>query len=1223
MAIGFEAFDLSGKVSIEIGDSDQALIVIRRSAQSANSQLEKLEKQAVATAAAFRQLNNLQGRKVNASLQPSPSPRTPSRAPTGEDTAMRRAQADIARMQSQRFKWESDYTNHVNRQTDQQYRARVNSYQKGLREFQRTLDQQKRIEATSGATPNTGNANILASLGIIGANPYILATTAAVGGLTVGINQASQAMQRASSFDSARRGLSLYYDSADALSDKLRELEQVAKDTQGLKFLEAVQAQRNLEAAKIEAGDATKTIKEFANAMATVGGTDFQGVLTALTQIASKSQISAEEINQLAERMPQIRSAMQSVYGTSDTEVLQKRGIDPKDFINDITKALEQMPRAQKSAAGGWENFTDAVDKAYTKVGEPALPTATRILDRFTNIIENNGDTFTSWGEKLDRSLKVVEDLTYAVDYLSQTSLARLVTYLDDAAYYTSFPTLLYEAFKPLITSISDYEKAQQKANETTAKGGATAQKAAADSAAAGKQIAKTTKETYTERITALDKFYKDQLIKADAGLRQTKAAELSYQQNLLAIEKDNYNRRLDALADFYKEKLKRAKTGAEQESILSQARVEVGKGKVDFSQAQAEIKKGIEQLKADIQQQLRGDLGEGLQIALDKSSSGLETTLGDLSERFERGAISASDYWNEARKSLNDYAGKLREIRQEQLKLTLQNPALTPEQRKNEVDRAGQQYLEADRQIVEKGKGIFQLLKDFQATSDRTKVTMFDGLQSNIDEATASLLRFYKLFKENPNLVDDPTNSISTKYAAFAKNVKTTYAEFFKDAASFEEGFLLFQQSSAEKAFQTQIDYLKKELPYYSDNAKKQAEIQNEITALESQQLTLRAKNEEEYLKFKADNLEKAAEKSRRAFETLDSKIADLGGTFTSLDGRIFGAKTELQGLNEYFANPDNLTAIENYAKALGYTGEQLKSIIRQLQEGKAQQGNTRPRVVGAQPQPEFGDTVRAGLKDEFDLGNIGRATAGAQTEMEARAAATKEVYNDLGNSVVGVFGSMAGAAQSTLEAFILTGEGGADAFKQLAAQTIAAIAVQSGVKAIFETAEGFAAAARYDFVSSAAHFAAAKVYGAVALGAGAVGIGIGLAGGLSGGKKDKNSASAGSSGSGGSSNERPDYYTVQNPPPQEKSTPRYHADPTTLKLLERIEALSALPAEINGLRESVSNFDSKIGSMKEGEVLTRGIKQKRGLLSDTVMQELKGDGSKTTQFGKALRQS
>jgi hypothetical protein len=119
-----------------------------------------------------------------------------------------------------------------------------------------------------------------------------------------------------------------------------------------------------------------------------------------------------------------------------------------------------------------------------------------------------------------------------------------------------------------------------------------------------------------------------------------------------------------------------------------------------------------------------------------------------------------------------------------------------------------------------------------------------------------------------------------------------------------------------------------------------------------------------------------------------------------------------------------------------------------------------------------------------------------------------------------------VAGATENLLETFILTGKGGAQAFKQLAASLIASLAVEAGVRAIMEVAFGIAdlakaaSAAANPFTAALApgyiaaahvHFAAAQTFGIIAGAAAAVGIGIGAAGGLGGGGANGQAAAGG----------------------------------------------------------------------------------------------------------------
>lgn len=178
------------------------------------------------------------------------------------------------------------------------------------------------------------------------------------------------AVKSAIDFDTNIRALANYSKNAQELSAQMTRLEEIAK-LPGLGLPEVMKGVSNLEAAGFSAKLAEASIKQFGNALALAGKgkSDLDGIALALQQIKSKGQISAEEINQLAERAPQIRQAMKSAFGTSNTEELQKMGIGATEFVSKITDELAKLPRAQGGLNTLIENAQDALTKAAGTVG--------------------------------------------------------------------------------------------------------------------------------------------------------------------------------------------------------------------------------------------------------------------------------------------------------------------------------------------------------------------------------------------------------------------------------------------------------------------------------------------------------------------------------------------------------------------------------------------------------------------------------------------------------------------------------------------------------------------------------------------------------------------------------------------------------------------------------------------------------------------------------------
>ena len=240
-----------------------------------------------------------------------------------------------------------------------------------------------RMEATFKTLAVTAGA-----FGLAGALAGVAAAAAGVSALgksaaTVGVEM-----------DSLYRGLATVSDNAQDLTSKIAVLRDVAK-APGLGFGEAIQGAIRLQSVGLGFDTAANALRQFGNAIASVGGGKEQldGVTLALTQIVSKGKVSAEEINQLQERVPQIRRAMSQAFGTADTETLQARGIGAEDFITRIVKQIEALPRASGGARNAIENLGDSLKKAMEPLGrglvmglEASSPAVVKLVAKFEQI---------------------------------------------------------------------------------------------------------------------------------------------------------------------------------------------------------------------------------------------------------------------------------------------------------------------------------------------------------------------------------------------------------------------------------------------------------------------------------------------------------------------------------------------------------------------------------------------------------------------------------------------------------------------------------------------------------------------------------------------------------------------------------------------------------------------------------------------------------------------
>ena len=246
------------------------------------------------------------------------------------------------------------------------------------------LEKLSRIDFTSGIE------KLQKRLSAIGDQAQNLGRTLSVG-LTVPITAfAAVAVKSAADMESLEIGLKAVTKETGPLEAQLARLKEVAK-LPGLGFKEAVQGSINLQAAGFSAQTAERALKAFGNALATVGkGREhLDGVITALSQIASKGKISAEEINQLAERLPQIRVAIKDAFGEgfTDAKAFEAAGITAEHFVERIIQQFEKLPKATGGFRNEMENLRDSADQALAAIGRALIPFATSILRALEPVI--------------------------------------------------------------------------------------------------------------------------------------------------------------------------------------------------------------------------------------------------------------------------------------------------------------------------------------------------------------------------------------------------------------------------------------------------------------------------------------------------------------------------------------------------------------------------------------------------------------------------------------------------------------------------------------------------------------------------------------------------------------------------------------------------------------------------------------------------------------------
>ena len=170
-------------------------------------------------------------------------------------------------------------------------------------------------------------------------------------------------------------GLDALQQAAQLTTERMAELRQIAK-TPGLGFEGAVQGDVRLRAVGISAEQSAKSIKAFANAVATTGGgkNEFDRVTVQLAQLSAKGKVLAQDLRPIIEAAPAVSGALQRLYGTVDSETisasLQKQGQSSSDFVATLTDELAKLPQVQGGLKNAFENLADTGTLALAKFGD-------------------------------------------------------------------------------------------------------------------------------------------------------------------------------------------------------------------------------------------------------------------------------------------------------------------------------------------------------------------------------------------------------------------------------------------------------------------------------------------------------------------------------------------------------------------------------------------------------------------------------------------------------------------------------------------------------------------------------------------------------------------------------------------------------------------------------------------------------------------------------------
>ena len=251
--------------------------------------------------------------------------------------------------------------------------------------------------ASAALSAGPAVAGIGLAIGLL-ASTTIAAVPAMAALQATALRMADPFLRAAASIDSLQRGIRATSSEAGTL---IPEIEKLAK-LPGISRADAYRSVTSLVAAGLSENQALAMTAALGNAVASTGGGrgQFEGAVTAFSQIAGKDTLSAEEIRQqLGDRIPGLSKMLRDEFGVSQANDINKLGTHPLEFL------LRLTDRFNKTFQGGGsskqsvlDNYADSVERLKASFGEGLAKTALPLMEKLSNTF----DKLSAEG-KLDR----------------------------------------------------------------------------------------------------------------------------------------------------------------------------------------------------------------------------------------------------------------------------------------------------------------------------------------------------------------------------------------------------------------------------------------------------------------------------------------------------------------------------------------------------------------------------------------------------------------------------------------------------------------------------------------------------------------------------------------------------------------------------------------------------------------------------------------------------
>jgi tape measure domain-containing protein len=245
-----------------------------------------------------------------------------------------------------------------------------------------------------------------------------------VGGAVVGF--AKGALEAAAQYDSLKRAVATTVSTTSELTAQMGRLEQIAA-LPGINLEQSIRGFVGLRSVRLSASEAESALKGMANAIASTGGSaeTLAQMTKGMTDMAAKTSVSQEEINQLVEASAVAGNAIEAAFGTRSGEAISKMGITGAQAVRMIAIELGKLPQATAGIQTAIDNVGDATYRFNVALGqiianflEAFGPDIIKNLETATNLVK----TMAKEGTALNTVMKALIGLA-VVSFLADMAV--------------------------------------------------------------------------------------------------------------------------------------------------------------------------------------------------------------------------------------------------------------------------------------------------------------------------------------------------------------------------------------------------------------------------------------------------------------------------------------------------------------------------------------------------------------------------------------------------------------------------------------------------------------------------------------------------------------------------------------------------------------------------------------------------------------------------------